>query len=327
MFVGTFYSDLRETAAMPCAFLASMDQPLDCLIIGGGPAGLTAAIYCARFLLTTLVVDAGGGRARMIPRTHNHAGFPGGIAGLELVERIAAQAIENGARIERGLIDTLIGKEGLFEARSGSAAHRARTVIIATGITDKRPAMPDTLHDAAVAASLLRYCPICDGFEMIDKKVAVIGTGEHGAREADFLRSYTRHVLLIAPEGPHQLSREQRSALSAAGVVLIDGPVFDFAIKDNRLRFTAGSLRVDVDACYPALGANIHSDLARKLGADARNGGCLLVDDHARTSVPGLYAAGDVVLGLDQISGAMGQAALAATTIRNDLSAESRRWR
>jgi len=312
---------------MPCAFLASMDQPLDCLIIGGGPAGLTAAIYCARFLLTTLVIDAGGGRARMIPRTHNHAGFPGGIAGTELVKRIASQAIENGARIERGMVDTLSARDGLFEAKSGDGIYRARTVIIATGITDRRPPMPDSLHDAAVAASLLRYCPICDGFEVIDKKVAVVGTGAHGAREADFLRSYTRQVLLIAPEGHHQLSREQRSALSASGVALIDGPVSDFKIEDNRLSFLAGSARLDVDACYPALGAEIHSDLARKLGADARDGGCLLVDDHARTSVPFLYAAGDVVLGLDQISGAMGQAALAATTIRNDLAKQSRRWR
>jgi thioredoxin reductase (NADPH) len=301
-----------------------MEDPFDCLIIGGGPAGLTAAIYCARFLLNTIVIDAGGGRARMIPRTHNHAGFPGGIEGRDLVERIAAQAIENGARIERGRVETLIRSDRLFEARSASFSYLAHTVIIATGITDRRPDMPASLHDAAVAASLLRYCPICDGFEMIDKDIAVIGTGTHGAREADFLRSYTGHVLLVAPEGRHDLSSEQRADLKAAGVAVQDGPVSDFAIEGTRLAFTAGAGRILVDACYPALGAEIHSDLATALGAEARDGGCLLVDDHARTSVSGLYAAGDVVLGLDQISGAMGQAALAATTIRNDLSAARR---
>lgn len=197
-----------------------MEKAYDCLIIGGGPAGLTAAIYCARFLLKTLVIDAGGGRARMIPRTHNHAGFPGGIGGRDLVERIAVQAIDNGARIKRGKVETLIRKDRLFEARSRTGMYCARTVIIATGITDRRPAMSSALHDAAVAASLLRYCPICDGFEMVDKTVAVIGTGTHGAREADFLRSYTRHVSLIAPEGRHNLTPDQHFALEAAGIAV-----------------------------------------------------------------------------------------------------------
>ena len=304
-----------------------MQKPYDCIIIGGGPAGLTAAIYCARFLLNTLVIDAGAGRARMIPRTHNHAGFPGGIAGRDLVDRMAAQASENGARIEHDMVHSLVRSDDLFEARSTKSVHHARAVIIATGITDKRPPMPEALHAAAVAASLLRYCPICDGFEIIDKTVAVIGTGEHGAREANFLRSYTRHVSLVSPDGPHDLPVDEQGRLQACGIDLIAGPVSGFELETAKLRFTAGLQPIEVDACNPALGAEIHSDLARALGAEARDGGCLLVDDHARTSVPGLYAAGDVVLGLDQISGAMGQAALAATTIRNDLSTKGLRRR
>jgi thioredoxin reductase (NADPH) len=105
------------------------------------------------------------------------------------------------------------------------------------------------------------------------------------------------------------------------------GPATDFAIsKDGIACRTADGLML-FDAIYPALGAEIHSSLAVAVGADAREGGCLIVDDHARTSVEGLYAAGDVVLGLDQISGAMGQAALAATTIRNDLGALMSRLR
>lgn len=302
-----------------------MPYEIDSLIIGGGPAGLTAAIYCARFLLGTLVVDAGGGRASRIPRTHNHAGYPGGIPGPDLLDRFRRQAIENGAKIEGGRVTRLTAIESGFEAVTDDRTYRARAVLLATGITDRRPAMHDDLHDAALAAGLIRYCPICDGFEVLDRDVAIIGTGEHGGREATFLRSYSATVTFIAPDGPHDLSDATRSELTSSGIQLIDGPARDFAIDGARLQVSTGLGMRAFEAIYPALGAEIHSDLAVALGAEARDGGCLIVDDHARTSIPGLYAAGDVVLGLDQISGAMGQGALAATTIRNDLA--DRSWR
>lgn len=303
------------------------DEPLDCLIIGGGPAGLTAAIYCARFLLTTLVLDAGGGRAASIPRTHNHAGFPGGIAGRELLDRIAEQARENGATIDNGRVTALRKRGPLFDAEHDGGTVVARSVLLATGITDRRPAMDEVGHDDALARGLIRYCPICDGFEVRDKQIAVIGTGSHGAREARFLRSYTRFVTLVAPDGAHDLSADERNELDRLGVAMTDGPATDFRIEDERLSLTANDKRLGFDTAYPALGATIHSELAVNLGAAARDGGCLLVDDHTRTSIAGLYAAGDVVLGLDQISGAMGQAALAATTIRNDLVEQAERAR
>jgi thioredoxin reductase (NADPH) len=268
-----------------------------------------------------LVVDAGGGRAASIPRTHNHAGFPGGVAGKELIHRIATQARENGARIKHGRVAALGRAGGLFEARVDADTLSARTVLIATGISDRRPPMSRELHDEALAAGLIRYCPICDGYEVRDKHIAVIGTGDHGAREARFLRSFSRHVVLIAPDGKQDLSADQQAALRTTDIDVLDGPIVDLAIRGERLVCQAGSRTLQLDAAYPALGADIHSELAVSLGAAAREGGCLIIDDHARTSVPGLYAAGDVVLGLDQISGAMGQAALAATTIRNDLDA------
>lgn len=302
-------------------------SPVDCLIIGGGPAGLTAAIYCARFLLSTLVVDAGGGRATSIPRTHNHAGFPGGIPGQKLIDRIAEQAIENGAAIERGRITALRVAGDHFEADMDGEMFRARTVLIATGITDRRPPMPKAIHDEALKTGLIRYCPICDGYEVRDKRIAVIGTGDHGAREATFLRSFSHNVTLVAGAGPHELPAEQRAALESLDVAIVDGPIDELLIEGQSLLVRIGNRKRWFDTAYPALGADIHSDLAVLLGADAREGGCLIVDDHARTNVPGLYAAGDVVLELDQISGAMGQAALAATTIRNDLAEIEHRLR
>lgn len=307
--------------------MSHSDATFDCVVVGGGPAGLTAAIYCARFLLSTLVVDAGGGRARSIPRTRNHAGFPGGIAGADLVDRIRAQALENGAQIRAGSVDAVTAAGEEFEVRIGADRIRARSVLLATGITDRRPAMPDALHDAALAAGAIRYCPICDGYEVVDRQIAVIGTGDHGIREATFLRSFSQTVSLVAPDGGHDLTTEARNDAAALGITLVDGPARGFALDADRLQFDTADGRLSFDAVYPALGASIHSDLAVSLGAEARSGGCLIIDDHGRTRIAGLYAAGDVVLGLDQLSGAMGQAGLAATSIRNDLAQRARRLR
>src|ERR1700755_1884860 len=103
------------------------EQILDCLIIGGGPAGLTAAIYLARFHLSTLVIDAGASRARWIPCTHNHAGFPDGISGEELIERMKAQAQRYGATIETERVTRLDRIDGGFCATWGSGSAAART--------------------------------------------------------------------------------------------------------------------------------------------------------------------------------------------------------
>ncbi|OYY91314.1 MAG: thioredoxin reductase [Sphingomonas sp. 28-66-16] len=302
-------------------------DPLDCLVIGAGPAGLTAAIYLARFHLDILVVDRGQGRARSIPKTHNHAGFPEGITGAALVDRMLVQAREFGAVVRDGEVTALRVVEGGFDATVSGGAVAARSVLLATGVTNNRPDMPTALHDVAVARNLLRYCPVCDGYEVSDQRIGVIGSGNHGAREALFLRSFTRDVTLIAPDGAHRLDASDRAALARAGIVLIDGPVIDYAIDGDRMSAaTAGGARC-FDAIYPALGSTIHGDLARAVGADVAESNCIKVDAHQRTSVPGLYAAGDVVLGLDQISHAMGEAGVAATAIRNDLNARKPLYR
>lgn len=296
---------------------------MDCLIIGGGPAGLTAAIYAARFHLGVKVIDAGASRAASIPCTRNHAGFPGGVSGAELVRRMREQAQSFGVMIERGRVEALEVTDDGFRARWAGGEVEVRAVILATGCTNRRPTMEDALHDAAVQAGRLRYCPVCDGFEVTDQRVGVIGTGAHGAREAMFVRSFTRIVALIAPGPAHDLDADQLNRLAGAEVELVAGPVADFALAEEGLGFRAGSERLSFEAVYPALGSVVHSDLAVAVGAETTAEGCLKVDAHQRTTVPGLYAAGDVVRGLDQISHAMGEAGVAATTLRNDLADRS----
>ena len=300
----------------------SDDETADCVIVGGGPAGLTAAIYTARFRLRTIVIDAGNSRAAQIPCTRNHAGFPDGISGADLLDRMRAQAIRFGAELRSERVLGLEGRYGDFMAQLAEGqAVRARAILLATGVSNHRPDIADALHDDAVKRGWLRYCPVCDGFEVTDENVGVIGSGARAVKEATFLRAYTERVTIIAPHGEADFDAAQRADMAAIGVAMLHGPASDFRAGTQGLSLQAGGKRVTFDAIYPALGSTVHSELAAGLGALLTEDGCIKVDAHQRTSVPGLYAAGDAVIGLDQISHAMGEAGVAATTIRNDLAA------
>ena len=307
-----------------------MEEPIiDCLIVGGGPAGLTAAIYLARFHLDILVVDGGKSRASWIPCTRNHAGYPEGIEGKELLQRMRDQACKYGAKIETEYVTKLERDEetGLFTATWGSGSATARAVLLATGVTNRRPLMDEELHDDALSRGLVRYCPICDGYEVTDKRVGVIGSDSHGVAEALFIRSYTADVTLIAPDKALRLKPEDNQKLKEAGIECVDGPAQAVAIDQKCIVVDTAEGHYAFDSIYPALGSDTHTQLADMLGADLSGDSCIRVDSHQRTSIPGLYAAGDVVIGLDQISHAMGEGGVAATTIRNDLHNREPRWR
>ena len=295
----------------------------DCIIIGAGPAGLTAAIYLARYHLSIRLFDSGESRAAWIPTSHNHAGFPDGINGKELLNRMYKQAHQYGAMREEKRVTHLAKAGERFVVGTDSGTYSARSVLLATGVVNRRPeGLDPAVHDAALAAGMLRYCPVCDGYEVTDKRVAVIGTGTHGTAEALFLRGFTADLTLVSPQGGHELDDECAAKLAEAGVAQIAGPCGGYAIEGSQLGFDTADGRMQFDSVYPALGSHVRSELAELAGARRTEEGCIVTDDHCETSVPGLFAAGDVVKGLDQISHAMGQAGVAATTIRNHLANE-----
>lgn len=293
----------------------------DCIIIGAGPAGLTAAIYLARYHLSIRLFDSGTSRAAWIPCTHNHAGFPDGIEGKELLRRMRVQARKYGAVREEKRVEHLAKAGDHFTVGTDSGAYTARTVLLATGVVNRRPdALAEDIHDEALSRGLLRYCPVCDGYEVTDRRVAVIGTGKHGTTEALFLRGYTADLTLVSPHGDHDLDRECSAQLEEAGIARAAGPCGGFAIEGERLAFDTAGARMAFDSVYPALGTTVRSELAQLSGAETTEDGCIVVDEHLETTVPGLFAAGDVVVGLDQISHAMGEGGVAATAIRNYLA-------
>jgi thioredoxin reductase (NADPH) len=295
----------------------------DCIIVGAGPAGLTAAIYLARYYLKIRLFDCGTSRASWIPTSHNHAGFPQGINGNELLERMREQAEKYGAVVEPKRVTDLAKVGEKFVVTCDEHPYEARTVLLATGVVNNRPeGIEDQLHGEALSRGLLRYCPVCDGYEVTDRKVAVIGTGDHGTAEAQFIRTYTRDITLISPHGDHDLNEACAAQLDQAGIRRVAGPCGGYAIENGQFALDTADGRMAFDSVYPALGSVVRSGLAEKVGAKRTDTDCVIVDDHLETSVPGLFAAGDVVIGLDQISNAMGQAGVASTAIRNHLAKE-----
>jgi thioredoxin reductase (NADPH) len=296
-----------------------MSETCDAAVIGAGPAGLTAAIYLARFRRKVIVIDRGGSRARLIPTSHNHAGFPEGIHGEDLLERMRTQAERYGAEMRSGDVTGLEQRGGNWELSGAGWRLGARAVILATGVDNRGLDMDPDEHRTALDAGQLRYCPICDGFEASDKRIAVIGAETHGVAEALFLRTYSDQVVLYTFV-ENELHERDRANLAAAGVSWDPRPVvrYVFGGPEVTLHFADGTTSA-ADTLYPALGSEPNTALFRKLGLRGDGEGCAVTDTHQRLGLTGLYAAGDVVAGLDQISVAMGHAAIAATTLHNDL--------
>lgn len=296
-----------------------MAIPLDCIIIGAGAAGLTAATYLARFQRRFAILDGGTSRLLLVPTSHNYPGYIGGVHGKDLLARLRAQVAEYGVQVTEGSVDTLERLPGGgFLARATTGEWQAQTVILATGVVDVEPELPEVRQ--ALAAGFLRYCPICDGFEASGRKVAVIGRGTGGLGEALFVRHYTPDITLLSVRGPIELDNEERLRIDRAALRVVLDPVARLTYGDDGLRAHYADGRQErFDVVYAALGTMVNSGLALLLGAQATPEGCLLVDGHQQTSVEGLYAAGDIVAGLNQITVAMGQAAVAATAIHNRL--------
>jgi thioredoxin reductase (NADPH) len=286
----------------------------DALVIGGGPAGLAGALYLARFRRSVLLLDEGRGRAARIPRSHNVPGFPDGIAGGTLVGAMREQADRHGVGVAAGRVRELARTaDGGFEAAWGRQRAAARCVLLATGASDRPPPMP-YLADA-LRRGALRYCPVCDGYEASGRRVGVIADGEHGAQEALYLRHFSERITLFGLHGALPLAPATRRALERAGVECVEAPLASLRLWKGAvvLRHAAG--QATCDTLYCALGMVVHSELAVALGARHDPGGYLLTDRHQRTTVPGLYAAGDVAKGLNQISVATGGAAIAAAAM------------
>jgi thioredoxin reductase (NADPH) len=303
------------------------DQVVDTLIVGAGPAGLTAAIYLRRFTRSVALVDKGNSRLRLIPVSHNYPGFPEGVPGHVLLGNLTVQLERYGGAVMPGEIVDLRLEDGLFvadyaaeDAPDGDLVQiRAHTVLLATGVADA--GLPIENWREAIAFGSLRLCPVCDGFDVMDKRIAVATADTNPVGHALFMRTFSSDVTLFERGSPSMLDDDDRRRLQAAGVRLIESPLLAVSMDASMkpVLHTEDGEDHSADVFYPMLGEKARSNLAAKLGARTAQCDELVVDEHQATSVPGLYAIGDVTVGLNQIAVATGGAARAAVRIHNQL--------
>ena len=288
---------------------------IDVIVVGGGPAGLTAATYLHRFHRDCLVLDAGESRARWIPESNNCPGFPQGVSGRELLRRMREQASEVGLLTEQATVDGIVALDTGFEVTAGERCWRARKVILATGVTDRLPDAP-WVPDA-IASGALRLCSVCDAYEASDLMIGVHGPADAIGSHALFLLGYSDTVRVLPTDGGDggesgRLSREAGATwLPGGGRLAFDGESCSY--------HPPAAAPVRLDTVYAYLGSDTSAGIAAAAGAVLTEEGGIIVDADQQTRLPGLYAIGDVVSGLNQISVAVGHAAIAATHAHNAL--------
>ncbi|HVI57413.1 MAG TPA: NAD(P)/FAD-dependent oxidoreductase [Luteimonas sp.] len=305
--------------ARPIAEPAPRADAYDCAIVGGGPAGLTAALYLLRFRRRIVLLDAGASRARWIPESHNCPGFPGGVSGREFLRRLSAQAADYGARVERARVERIERDADGFALQGEGGPWRAACVVLATGVVDVLPDAPWV--EEAIAAAALRLCPICDAYEARGGALATWGPIGEAIDHACFLRTYSPRVAALALDAAAPTAAAARKAREA-GIEVVAGPTRLHYDGDGCAATGADGVRRRLDALYPVMGADAQSALAVALGARVDDEGALVASAQQMTSVDGLYAIGDVVSAVNQIAVALGHAAVAATAIHNALPPE-----
>jgi thioredoxin reductase (NADPH) len=226
-----------------------------------------------------------------------------------------------GGEVTQGEVTSIGRDEKSFYADWNGGRVRAHKVIMATGIVDI--GLPTENWRAAVRHGAIRLCPNCDGYDVTDRRIAIICGEDNRVAHARFMRTFSADITLMLPQDASPLSEEERTQLREAGVAWLEAPALDVSTQDSRtpLVHTADGQQHAFDVLYPMLGENARSRLATELGAELGDCGDLVVDIHQRTTVDGLYAVGDVVVGINQISVSTGQAAVAATDVHNQLPA------
>ncbi|MEF8829777.1 MAG: NAD(P)/FAD-dependent oxidoreductase [Haloarcula sp.] len=281
-------------------------------IIGGGPSGLSAAIYTARADRRTLVFDSGGGTTRDVDTMENVYGFPDGVTGPELVELGREHATKFGAEV--------VEEEVVHVSPTGDGYHVETTVdeyevdgmVLATGADYERPAIAEV---ETYEGSGVSYCVECDAFFYRDRPVAVVGTGNYAAQEALMLLDYTDDVRILTNDSPFEADEHLRERIEDADIPVLTDHL-DRLVGEDSLEavVTRDGNHIEVDGLFVALGTAGGTDIAEMLGIPVE-GGAVQTDADQSTTADRVYAAGDVTGGHQQISTSVGEGARAAINL------------
>lgn len=272
------------------------------VIIGSGPAGVSAALYTARAGIDTTVLTRGPGALARAEGIENYYGVPGPVSGAELERRGIEGAKAVGVQfVEAEAVGLTFTDKLTVETLSGD--YPADAVILATGASRAAPPIPGL---KALEGHGVGYCATCDAFFYRGKDVAVLGSGEYALHEASALLPLAKSVTLLTGGAPLTAEFPPEIALCTEKVEAILG---EEAGKVTGIRL-AGGRELPLDGVFVALGVAGSTALARKMGAEV-DGNRIVVDEHMMTTVPGLFAAGDCTGGLLQVAKAVYEGAMA----------------
>jgi thioredoxin reductase (NADPH) len=302
--------------------VAGVARTRDVIIIGGGIAGLSAAIYLARAQRDTLVIDADKSMARWEPYVQNYLGFPEGISGEDLLRRGREQARAYGAEFVEDEVISSARKPDYFVVQGTSDMYRCRRLLLATGIFHRPPEINGV---AECLGHSMFFCKDCDGFRVQNKTVVVYGWTNETVQYALAMLAYTPVVAVVTDGRAPQWDPTHRNWLREYEV-----PVFTAAIRkachegcEIRSLMLEGGDEVEVDALFTTRGDIYYNKIARSLGAELDPEGQIRVDASMATNVAGLYAAGCVTPANCQMVIAAGDGARAAQAMNRDLFDES----
>ncbi len=308
----------------PGTTTASSRVTYDALIVGGGPAGLSAAIYLARYNRTALVVDAGEGRSTSHETNENYLGFPRGVPARRLRSLGCEQAKRFGARFVAGRVTSLGKHPAGFRVHVGRKTYDARSIIVATGVIDRFPDMADV--EQYVGRSLF-WCITCDGWKARGKRVVIVGNSDEAATTALQFLNFTSNVVLLTNAARTKISATKRNALGRAGIPLLRSTVGRVIGRGGKMRAveTSEGERIPLDLMFTSLGSDPNIELARMLHLKLE-AGYIKTDQEQRTSRKLVYAAGDVTKAFaHQIVTAAHEGATAGEAANYDLYAPSQR--
>lgn len=298
----------------------------DLVIIGAGPAGLTAAMYAARSGLTAVVVEKGniGGQVAITPVVENYPGFTK-IGGKALMDMMARQAIQYCEIHEGEEVLEIVKEDDRFTLTTSRANYRAKAVLFGTGAESKKLGIPGEQEFQGRGVS---YCAACDGYFFKNgKTVIVVGGGNTAATEALYLKNIGVDVTIVHRRNELRAEAYLRQTLEQQKVPIIWDTVVREITGDKLVTgvvlehvATKEQRTMTVNGVFIAIGYTPSSGLARALGAATDEEGYITADAGQRTTVPGIYAAGDITGGVKQIVTAVSQGAVAATTIFEDIA-------
>jgi len=303
-----------ESGPAPTADAASYEVA----VVGGGPAGLSAALYTTRLSHDTVLIDRGGGRAAMMLDTHNVIGITEDVSGNEFLGTATEQVEEYGGDVVRDLVtDIERTDDGRFRLAGADTVVLADRVVLGMGFSDERPDPP-----LPRTGKGLHYCLHCDAYMFIDESVYVMGVGEAAAHVAMIMLNFTDEVDILTRGDDIEWSEETQRLVEAHPVDVIhedisgmtkgeDGWLESFAFEDGTVREYKGG--------FAMYGSNYNTGLAESLACDLHDDGTIIVDDHGRTSVEGVFAVGDITPGHNQVPVAMGKGAKAGLAIHKEL--------